>query len=129
MAFNVLVVDDSDTSRAVIIKTLRLAGVPLGTLHQANNGKVAIDVMKENWVDLVFADINMPVMTGIEMIAKMREDEILAAIPVIVVSTEGSSTRITQLEQSGIAAFVRKPFAPERIREVVQEVMGVSHES
>jgi len=124
MAFNILIVDDSKTIRSVIKKTLDIAGVPVGDLYEAENGQIALDVMKDNWVDLVFADINMPVMTGIEMIQKMSEDKILENMPVIIVSTEGSKTRIEELLKKGVRAYIRKPISPEALRNIVKEVMG-----
>ena len=124
MSFNILIVDDSKTIRSVIKKTLDIAGVPVGELYEAENGQIALDVMKDNWVDLVFADINMPVMTGIEMIQKMSEDKILENMPVIIVSTEGSKTRIEELLKQGVRAYIRKPISPEALRNIVKEVMG-----
>ncbi|HOX05303.1 MAG TPA: response regulator [Planctomycetota bacterium] len=126
MAYNVLVVDDSATVRAVIRKTLDLAGVEVGEFHQAGNGQEGLDAMKGRWVDVVFADINMPVMTGIEMVERMAADGLLKTVPVIIVSTEGSATRIEQLKAKGVSAYIRKPFTPELLRSVVDEVMGVA---
>jgi two-component system, chemotaxis family, chemotaxis protein CheY len=128
MAFNVLVVDDSETIRSIIIKTLKIGKVPISELYQAGNGKEALEILNSNWIDLVLADINMPVMNGIEMVNRMYEDGILKTIPVIVVSTEGSSTRIEQLMGKGVSAYVRKPFTPESIKRIVEEIMGVFDE-
>ena len=125
MSLNVLVVDDSDVVRAVIRKTFRLAKIPFDKLFEAANGKEALDILGGNRVDLIFADINMPVMSGIEMIEKMSEDGLLKTIPVVVVSTEGSATRMGQLKQKGVCAYIRKPFTPEAIRNVVGDVTGV----
>lgn len=124
MALNILIVDDSVTVRSVIKKTLKIAEIPVNELFEAENGKVALDILKNNWVDLVFADINMPVMTGVEMVEKMAEDSMLDNIPVVVVSTEGSTTRIEELKSLGIRAYIRKPFAPEALKEVVNQVIG-----
>ncbi len=124
MALNVLVVDDSETVRSIIIKTLELAGIPIGDVHQAANGREALAVMRDHWVDLVFSDINMPVMSGLEMLAQMHEDDTLKTIPVVVVSTEGSTTRIESLKKQGMRAYIRKPFTPEQVRSVVKEIMG-----
>ena len=127
MALNILVVDDSTTVRAVIARSLELAGVPVGNLHQAANGREALAILGSEWIDLVFADINMPVMTGIEMVDRMAADGILKTVPVIIVSTEGSATRIEQLKAKGVSAYIRKPFTPELLRNVVDEVMGAAH--
>ncbi len=125
MALNILVVDDSETVRKVIIKTLGLAGVSVNELYEAANGREALDVLGEHWIDLIFSDINMPIMGGVEMIERMKEDEVLKTIPVIVVSTEGSATRIEHLKSKGINAYIRKPFTPELIRKVVDDIVGV----
>lgn len=117
MALNILVVDDSAVIRAVFSKTFKLVGIPVGELYQAANGKEALEILNENRVDLVFSDINMPVMGGVEMIEKMSDDGLLKTIPVVVVSTEGSTTRIEQLKSKGISAYIRKPFTPELVRE------------
>ncbi|MEA3287216.1 MAG: response regulator [Candidatus Marinimicrobia bacterium] len=124
MAYNILIVDDSAIVRAVIKKALTISGVDMGELFNAPDGKIALEIVESEWVDLVLADINMPVMGGIEMVKKMSEDGLLATIPVIIVSTEGSSTRIDELKAQGVSAYIRKPFTPEQIREAVDEVMG-----
>jgi two-component system, chemotaxis family, chemotaxis protein CheY len=124
MAYNILIVDDSRTIRSVIKKTLHIAEVPVGEVFEAANGQEGLQMLKENWVDLVFADINMPVMNGIEMIEKMDSDDILQKTPVIIVSTEGSRTRIEELFKKGVRAYIRKPITPEMLRNVVHDVMG-----
>ncbi|MCC6581155.1 MAG: response regulator [Phycisphaeraceae bacterium] len=127
MALNILLVDDSDTIRAVMEKTLRIAGVPIAAVHHASNGRDALKVIADNWIDLIFADINMPVMNGVEMIEKMSEDGLMKTIPVVVVSTEGSRTRIEQLKDKGIVAYIRKPFHPEQFRGIVEDITGGNH--
>ncbi len=126
MSLNVLVVDDSSVTRTMIIKTLRMAGVPLGEIYQAGDGREGLAVLQEHWIDLALVDINMPVMNGEEMIEQIRANPAWADLPIVVISTEGSQTRIEHLEQRG-AKFVHKPFTPEIIREVVREITGVSH--
>ncbi len=127
MAFNILVVDDSSVMRAIIIKALRLSQLPLGEVYQATNGREALRVLEENWVDLAFVDINMPIMDGEEMMHKLRQNPATSGLPVIVVSTEGSETRREALRQKG-AAFVHKPFTPEILRDVVLKTLGGSNE-
>lgn len=128
MAYNILVVDDSETVRAVIRKALNLGGVDVGSLYQAGNGEEGLAVMRREWVDLVLADINMPVMGGVKMVEEMRSDESLREIPVIVVSTEGSATRLAVLKEKGVSAFLRKPFTPEDIKRAVDSVLeGKNH--
>ena len=124
MPLNVLIVDDSSVMRAMIIKTIRMSGLDLGEVYQAGNGQEGLDAARDNWVDLVVADINMPVMNGEEMIDQMRSDPDLADLPTIVISTEGSVTRIERLESKGVK-FIHKPFTPEIIRDSIQALTGI----
>jgi two-component system chemotaxis response regulator CheY len=124
LAYNVLLVDDSATVRAVMTKTLKLAQIDLGELFTAANGKEALVVLKEKWIDLVITDLNMPEMTGAELVDAITADPTLKSIPVVVVTTEGSVTRIEDLKQKGVRGYVRKPFTPEQIREMIIKVMG-----
>ncbi len=127
MGLNILVVDDSKLVRSVISKTLELAQVPVEQLYMAENGKEGLTQLERHSVDLVFSDIHMPEMTGEEMIETMRADERFRSIPIIVISTEGSKTRIEHLKEEGVKAVIRKPFTPESIQQVVQEVMGENY--
>lgn len=124
MLYNILIVDDSRTTRAVISKTLNLAGVPINELYEAENGKIALDILEKKWIDLVLADINMPEMDGVEMVDRMSKDGLLRTIPVVVVSTEGSQTRIEEMRSKGVKAYIRKPFTPEVIKSIVENILG-----
>lgn len=122
MALNVLVVDDSVVTRKMIVRVLRLCDFPLGIVHEAENGREGLLALTKFPVDLVLADINMPVMTGEEMILSMKKRPDTADLPVVVVSTEGSETRIGDLKRVG-ATFVRKPFTPEQLQRTIQEAL------
>ncbi|MGB9594705.1 MAG: response regulator [Candidatus Poribacteria bacterium] len=124
MSYNILIVDDSRTTRMVISKTLNLSGIPVNQLYEAENGKVALKILEENWIDLVLADINMPEMDGVEMVDQMAKDGLLKTIPVVIVSTEGSQTRIEEMRAKGVKAYVRKPFTPELIKNLVEDILG-----
>jgi two-component system chemotaxis response regulator CheY len=125
MPLNVLIVDDSAVMRSIILRTLRLSGLPVEEVLQAENGQEALDVLGNHWIDLALVDINMPVMNGIEMIDKVRQTSEISDLPIIVVSTESSTTRIEMLKDMGVG-FVHKPFSAETLREAVIELTGVS---
>lgn len=124
MALNILVVDDSAVMRKMIIKTMGMCGIPMGEIKQAANGMEGLEELGKTWIDIVILDINMPVMNGEEMIDEMQQDPEIKDIPVVVISTEGSSTRIKRLKEKG-ARFIQKPFTPETIRDTIYEVTGV----
>lgn len=124
MSLNILIVDDSEIVRRVIKKTLDIAEIPYTELHQAGNGKEALELLDENWIDLIFTDINMPVMGGVEMVKKLSKDDVLKDVPIVVVSTEGSTSRIDQLRKNGVSAYLRKPVTPEQLRDIVFDLIG-----
>jgi two-component system chemotaxis response regulator CheY len=125
MAFNVLVVDDSAVMRQMVVRTLRMSGLPLASVLEAGNGEEGLFVLQDQWVDLLLLDINMPVMNGEEMLRRIRTNPETENLPVIVVSTEGSEARLHSLTEMG-AAIVRKPFAPETLRDTILRVTGVT---
>jgi two-component system, chemotaxis family, chemotaxis protein CheY len=124
MALNLLIVDDSATMRQMVSRTLQMSGLPVGTVHQASNGREGLDLLEHEWIDLVFVDINMPVMNGMEMIDAVRAKPAFADLPIVVISTESSETRIEEVRSRGVK-FIHKPFTPERVREIVQSMVGV----
>ena len=124
MAYDILMVDDSRTVKAVIAKSLTLAGIPVKSLSEAGNGREGLEILRSRHVDIVFADLNMPVMGGMEMVAEIKADDSLKSIPIVVISTEGSEARIQELRERGAAAFLRKPFRPEMLKSVLEEVLG-----
>jgi two-component system chemotaxis response regulator CheY len=128
MALNTLVVDDSAVMRALIIKTLNLAGLPLGEIWEAKNGEEGLHILRDNWVDLAMIDIHMPVMDGEEMLTRMRASGQYKNLPVIIVSSESDPARIEKMMELG-ATFIHKPFTPEVLKEVIVEVTGVSNEN
>lgn len=124
MAINILIVDDSTTMRSMVARTLEMTGIPVGTLYQAANGREGLDLLDREWIDVVFVDINMPVMGGMEMIDAIRARPDGASLPIIVISTESSQTRIEEVQRKGVR-FVHKPFTPECVREVMHDLTGI----
>jgi len=126
MAFNFLIVDDSLVVRKVLKKTLGLSGIPVGEIVEAENGLVGLEKLKESWVDLIFLDINMPVMNGVEFIQNLRTEAEYQNTPVVIVSTEGSETRIAELNNFGVRAYLRKPVTPEQLSDAVYQILGTN---
>ena len=126
MGFNILIVDDSEVVRAVVKKTIAMSGIETNVIHEAKNGLEALEKLSTEWIDIVFADLCMPVMDGLELIQKMSENNLLYSIPVVIVSSDRSEARIEDLKQKGIRAYIKKPFRPENFRDVVTEVLGTA---
>lgn len=126
MASNILLVDDSNVVKAVLFRILTQSSLPINQIYDAANGAEALEILESHRMDLVVADINMPVMDGVEMIEWMRADTRFKHIPVIVISSEGSSSRIDRLRDLGIEAYIRKPFSSDEIQITFSEMLGES---
>lgn len=124
MAFNILIVDDSSSMRMIIRKIIRVSGFNIGEVLEAADGKEAIKVLTDEWIDLVLTDINMPNMNGLELISMMKKDEILQSIPVVMVTTEGSEKRVQESMKMGASGYIKKPFMPEEIKQTLSTIMG-----
>jgi len=124
MAYTVMVVDDSETIRAILERSLRMTKLPIDAIIHAGNGMEALEKLRDQWVDIVFSDIHMPEMNGTMLVNAMREDPGLRAVPIVIVSTEGSTTRIEELKKMGVRGYLRKPFTPEDIRDTIISTLG-----
>ena len=125
MAYNILIVDDSSVTRTAIRRIVDMVDIEIDEVFEAGNGQQAFEIFDNNDIDLVFADLNMPEMGGIEMVDKMKETDACADIPVIIVSTESSTARIRELFDKGIQDYLHKPFTAEEFRAILVKNLGV----
>lgn len=123
MGYNVLIVDDSMIIRSMVAKTLQISGLELEELYYAANGQEGLDLLLAKTVDIVFADINMPVMDGVQMVKAMAQRGILQRIPVVIISTERNRQRIESLKTLGVTAYLKKPFMPEDFKATVEQLL------
>lgn len=128
MSRDVLIVDDSMTMRQMVKKTMRMAGLDVGEVFEASNGIEALAQLAEHAVAAILLDINMPTMNGIQLLNRMKANNRLKDIPIVIASTEGSRERIEQMEEFGAFGYVRKPFQPEQLRDVLKPLLGVKDE-
>ncbi len=125
MNMNVLIVDDSILTRKAIRRMIDMVDLQTDRIVEAGNGVEALKVLECQRIDLVLADLNMPVMDGIEMIYHMRGNEKTSHIPVVIVSTESSQTRIEKLLCDNVKYYLHKPFKPENFKTVIENAFGV----
>ena len=114
---DVLIVDDSAAIRKILQRVLRQTEIPIGTVYEAGDGVEALETMRRQTIGLVLSDINMPNMDGLEFLTKMRAEAIWNAIPVLMVSTEGTQAKVLEAVERGASGYVRKPFTAEQIKE------------
>ncbi|MDY0220423.1 MAG: response regulator [Desulfobacterium sp.] len=124
MSYSILIVDDSLPMRSVVKRAIKAAGYGNSELLEAANGRQALEMMRNSWVDMVITDYNMPVMNGLDFIRCVKQEELLKNIPVVVVSTEGSQSKIEEFMDSGAAGYITKPFTAEAIRDVIVNILG-----
>ena len=125
-ALSSLIVDDSAVMRALLRRVVSLTDVTVGTIHEARNGREALKILESCQIDAVFTDINMPVMTGLELLTEMAKREQWSDVLRIVISTDGSKLRREEARDLKVALYVEKPFRPEVVRDVLSEVANAA---
>ncbi len=128
MPYRILIVDDSPAMRAFVRRVIDLSGFEASQCLEAADGQAALDILKQEWVDAILTDINMPGMDGEELLRSLAKDSILSAIPAIVISTDGTSSRFRRLMSLGARGYVSKPFSPEQLRAELERVLGAPHD-
>jgi len=121
----ILIVDDSSVMRKIVERSLRQAGLDLGEVVEAGNGIEALTAVREGVFDLILSDINMPAMDGIEFLRELRTIEEAKGTPVVMVTTEGSESRVVEALSIGAKGYIRKPFTPDQIKERVSPILEV----
>jgi len=119
-----LIVDDSSVMRKIVERSLRQAGIEITQVLEAGNGAEALGVLRDNAVDLILCDINMPVMDGLEFVKQLSTVEKSRGIPVVMITTEGSETHVVQALSAGARGYIRKPFTPDQVKERVIPILA-----
>ena len=119
-----LSVDDSSVMRKIVERSLRQAGIELEKVVEAGNGAEALSVLRENPVDLILCDINMPVMDGLEFVRQIGTVDHAKGVPVVMITTEGSESHVVEALSHGARGYIRKPFTPDQVKEHVLPVLG-----
>ncbi|MEO5820474.1 MAG: response regulator, partial [Vicinamibacteraceae bacterium] len=108
--------------RAMIKRVALVAGPPVGTIFEAGNGREALDILEAQRIEFVFTDLNMPVMTGTELLREMKARPEWRDIVRIIISTDGSDSRRLEAEDLAVKIYVEKPFRPEVMRDVLASI-------
>jgi two-component system chemotaxis response regulator CheY len=124
MSYNVLIVDDSKSMRQVIRKVLSASGFQVGSVWEAGNGREALELLEQEWIDLILSDVHMPEMDGRELLVELKKQETLRDLPVVFITTESNEDRMQEIMDLGAEGFIRKPFRPEAIRALLVKIMG-----
>ncbi len=121
MERTVLVVDDSVTMRRIVGFTLKEAGFQV---IESANGVEALRELKYQKVDLIIADVNMPVMDGISFVREARATAELKFVPILMLTTESVGSRVVEGREAGATGWMVKPFKPQKLLETIARVLG-----
>jgi two-component system, chemotaxis family, chemotaxis protein CheY len=119
-----LIVDDSSVMRKIVERSLAQAGIVMSQIFQAGNGAEALALLKDNPVDLILCDIDMPVMHGTELIKQLPGVGNAKDVPVVMITTEGSEAHVVEALSHRARGYIRKPFTPEQVKEHVIPVLA-----
>ncbi|MEM9192471.1 MAG: response regulator [Myxococcota bacterium] len=115
--FTCLVVEDSPMMRQLLV--FALARIKKLTVVEAEDGVDGLRKLAQNQFDLVITDINMPIMDGLKLVKRIRTDEVHKEVPIIIITTEGSSEDRQRAMALGANAYITKPIqAPQVIAQV-----------
>jgi two-component system chemotaxis response regulator CheY len=120
----ILVVDDSAMMRKIVLRSLKSAGVEYEEVLEAGDGAEALALLRVNTVELIMCDINMPVMTGLDLLLKIKEEKLAIDVPIVMVTTEGSESHVRQAILAGARGYIRKPFTVEHIINSVKPLLA-----
>lgn len=121
-SLRVLIVDDSRMARKLIRRVLSNLGIE--NFFEACDGSEAIDLLKRETVDLVVTDYNMPEVNGVELTEHIRHSELLAHLPVMMVTSEANEAHLSQVAHSGVNALTDKPFEPETVKRLLVQLLN-----
>jgi two-component system chemotaxis response regulator CheY len=116
-----LIVDDFSTMRRIVRNLLKEIGY--NNAEEAEDGAVALNMLKASKFDFVVSDINMPNMNGFELLKNIRGDDGLKGIPVLMVTAEAKKEDIVAAAQGGASGYIVKPFTKATLEEKVQKIL------
>jgi two-component system chemotaxis response regulator CheY len=116
-----LIVDDFSTMRRIVRGLLKEMGC--NNADEAEDGVVALSMLKSQKYDFVVSDINMPNMNGFDLLKAVKADDTLKSIPVLMVTAEARKEDIVLAAQSGAAGYIVKPFTKATLEEKVQKIL------
>ena len=116
-----LIVDDFSTMRRIVRGLLKEIGY--SNAEEAEDGAVALNMLKNARFDFVVSDINMPNMNGFELLAAIKKDASLKHLPVLMVTAEARKEDIVRAAQEGAAGYIVKPFTKATLEEKVQKIL------
>jgi len=120
-SIKVLIVDDFATMRRILKNILKQIGFK--NILEADDGTTALEVLEKQDVDLIISDWNMPKMTGLELLKKVRGSVKYKRTPFLMVTAEAQKQNVIEAVQAGVSNYVVKPFTAEAISEKLEKIL------
>ena len=117
----IMVVDDFATMRKVIRNLLKQVGYE--NIVEAEDGVIALKMLKSQKIDLVVSDWNMPNMTGLELLKSVRADEDLKSTPFLMVTAEALQDNVIAAVKAGVSNYIVKPFTAEVLNDKITKIL------
>jgi two-component system chemotaxis response regulator CheY len=124
MKGTVLVVDDSAMMRKVVLRILKMADLEFEGALEAGDGNEALTLLRTNEVSLIMCDINMPVMSGLQLLQQIKDEKLAIGVPIVMVTTENSEPQVRQAILAGARGYIRKPFTVDHIKNNVKPLLA-----
>ncbi len=125
MPYNILIVEDSPTMRQLLNFTLKRIK-EIDKILEAGDGVEGYKVLSSNKVDLIIADINMPVMDGLKMVSIIRGNPSYKDIPIVIITTEGGKEDRDRALALGANSYITKPIQSHHVTSIVKELLKIS---
>ncbi|GAU09050.1 chemotaxis response regulator CheY [Desulfoplanes formicivorans] len=118
----ILVVDDFSTMRRIIKNILRQLGY--NNIVEADDGSTGWDILNKDKIDFIISDWNMPIMSGIELLKKVRASEEFADLPFLMVTAEAQQENIIEAVQAKVSNYIVKPFTAETLGQKIDKIFA-----
>lgn len=122
LKMKILIVDDFSTMRRIIKNILRQLGYE--NLYEADDGTTALKVLQEEKIQFIISDWNMPTMSGIELLKKVRATESWKDLPFLMVTAEGQKENVIEAVRNKVSNYIVKPFTAETLKEKIDKIFG-----
>lgn len=124
LKMKILVVDDFSTMRRIIKNILRQLGYT--SVLEADDGATALEALRSEKIQLIISDWNMPQLSGLELLKKIRQTPEWQGIPFLMVTAEGQKEQVLQAIREKVSNYIIKPFTPETLAEKIEKIFAAA---
>ena len=124
MNMTIVIADDSRTARYLIRQYLEMVGFDQAEFIEAENGRQALQLVRENQANILFTDYKMPEMDGLDLLRRVKSSPVLHDIPVVVITSFANQAKIDELSENGAFAVLQKPLSLTKLHETMKPFLS-----